>query len=173
MRIRYRRYQRRRDVPSRPCKSNCNCSGRRLQLAPAPVGHPNVPRSSENKQMAAQRILFQHRLHFGVKAIERTPHVDGIQCDKDSRRRRHAQHRGSPSNRAMSSTLSAWRDRIVHPCGLTTSIAQFESAAMPVETSGTSRNVTRFFLERPLLLRSHQSSVDFATPSLWQNARRV
>src|SRR5439155_12647171 len=107
---------------------------------------------------------------------EGTPHVDRIQCDKHPRRRRQTQHRLSRSNRAISSTLSVWRDRIVHPCGLITSIAQFSaSPAPPVETNATSRNAMRFFLDpnRPLLLRPHQSSVYFAIPSLSQNARRV
>ncbi len=70
--------------------------------------------------------------------------------------------------------LSIWRDRIVHPCGLTTSNAQFPALPAPAATSATSRKPTRFLLgSRTRLLRSHQSSVDFAIPSLWQNARRV
>jgi hypothetical protein len=74
----------------------------------------------------------------------------------------------------MSSPLSVSRDRTVHPCGLTISIAQFAAPVTPAAIRGTSRNATHFRLPKPsFLLRSHQSSVDVEIPSLSQKARRV
>ena len=150
--------------------------GANPQAAPIPKDQfdPVSQFVGEQENVAAERILREHRLYIGIEPVEGLAHVNRTQCDENTRRRRKAEHVQPRSSSARSRTASVSRQRTVRPDGPTTSIAQGLVGFVVGGSSLTSLNTTgigRF--EARFAFASHQLSVASGIPFCREKAARV
>ena len=118
---------------------NVPCSNRRYQIAKpsdVPVEDLQLVAAAIDKQkeVARQRILFEHSRNNALQAVEALAHVGGPGGKEDARARRDAQHDAAPSRwrrpitssrQATVSGLVSRSNRSVKPPGVVISSGSF------------------------------------------------
>jgi hypothetical protein len=122
--------------------------------------------------MAAEDVLREHRFHSGLQAVKRLAHVDRLDRDEHTGRRRRAQHRPPRSSVRSAAGASGARRRTVTPARVSISTAHPVARVGDVIGTGIFVKLTGpTATARRRARTSHHWSVESGRPVCSQKAR--